>query len=83
MRDWWYRAEELAGLEHIEGLAWHGLRRKFADDLRHVPLKDLADLGGWSTPRTILEVYQGSDLDAMREAQGRRRAVGGGVAGGE
>lgn len=73
MRNWWYRAEEAAELEHIDGLGWHGLRRKFADDLRHVPLKDLADLGGWSTPRTILEVYQGSDLDAMRRAQQQRR----------
>ena len=40
LRDWWYQAEELAGLEHIDGLGWHGLRRKFADELKEVPLKD-------------------------------------------
>lgn len=55
LRDWRYCAEELAGLEHIDGLGWHGLRRKFADEHRHVPLKDLADLGGWATARTILD----------------------------
>lgn len=66
LRDWRYCAEELAGLEHIDGLGWHGLRRKFADEHRHVPLKDLADLGAWATARTILELYQGSEsrLDA-------------------
>ena len=57
--------------------------RKFADDHRHVPLKDLADLGGWETPRTILEVYQGSNLDAMRQAQQCRRGVGEKAASGE
>jgi len=73
MRKWRYRAETLAGLDHIEGLGWHGLRRKFADEPRDVPLKDLADLGGWKTPRTILEVYQSSNLDSMRKAQQQRR----------
>ncbi len=83
MRDWWHRAEKIAELEHTPGLGWHGLRRKFADDHRHVPLKDLADLGGWETPRTILEVYQGSNLDAMRQAQQCRRGVGEKAASGE
>lgn len=82
LRDWWYRAEELAELGHIKGLGWHGLRRKFADDLRDVPLKDLADLGGWATPRTILEVYQDSDLGAMRRALENRNAVREGAGGG-
>lgn len=56
LRDWWYRAEKLAELDLIKGLGWHGLRPKFPDDFRDVPLKDLADLGGWAIPRTILEV---------------------------
>lgn len=75
MRGWWLKAEELAGLEHIDGLGWHGLRRKFADELREASTKEIADLGGWKSPRTVSEVYQGSNLDAMREAQRQRRTL--------
>lgn len=75
MRGWWLKAEERADLKHIDGLGWHGLRRKFADEHRDVAPRDLADLGGWDTPRTILEVYQDADLDAMRDAQQRRRTL--------
>lgn len=76
MRDWWYRAEKEAGLEHIPGLGWHGLRRKFADEHKAVPLKDLARLGGWKTEQTILTCYQDSDPNAMRRAQERRLELG-------
>lgn len=76
-RDWWYRAERLADLEPVEGLGWHGLRRQWADEHREAPLKDLADLGGWKTPRTITEVYQGRDFDSMREVQEKRKEVRG------
>lgn len=82
-RDWWYRAEEKAELKHVKGLGWHGLRRKFADEHRDSSLKEVADLGGWKTPRTISEVYQGADLDAMREAQERRRTLREGAANGK
>jgi hypothetical protein len=65
--------------DRIEGLGWHGLRRKLADDLHDAPLEDLADLGGGRTPRTILEVYQDSDHGAMRRAlEDRRPARNGG-----
>lgn len=77
-RDWWCRMEEAAGLEPVDGLGWHGLRRKFADELRDASPKEIADLGGWKTPRTVIEVYQGSDLEAMRRAQQRRRTLGNG-----
>lgn len=73
--DWWCRAEALAGLEHVEGLGWHGLRRKFTDEHREASAKDLADLGGWKTPRTIAEVYQSANLEAMRRAQERRKTL--------
>lgn len=67
--------KEFADLEHMDGLGWHGLRRKFADEHRDVPAKDLADLGGWETTRTISEVYQGADLGAMRRAQENRQTL--------
>lgn len=68
MRDWWNAAQERAGLSHIERLGWHSLRRKFANDLRDLPLKDLAALGGWKDTRTILVCYLEEDERAMVEA---------------
>lgn len=75
--DWWRRAERLADLEHIDGMMWHGLRRQWADEHREAPLKDLSELGGWATPRTIIEVYQGRDFDSMRSVQEQRKEVEG------
>ena len=43
---WWWEAEALAGLDHDKRWGWHSLRRKFATELKHIPLKDLCDLGG-------------------------------------
>lgn len=78
MRHWWERAEELAGLEHIRGLGWHGLRRKFATDLQNAPLKLLCELGGWKEPQTLLKCYQHPDEGALRKALASRdrRQVG-------
>ena len=75
VRDWWPRAEELAGIEHVPGGGWHSLRRKFASDLLDQPIKVLCQLGGWKTARTVLECYQRADEGNLREAlEGRRRA---------
>lgn len=74
MRDWWNLAQEQAGLGHIPRLGWHSLRRKFANDLRHVPLKDLASLGGWKDTQTLLKCYLKEDEQAMVKALQSRRA---------
>ena len=76
MRDWWYRAEDLAGIEHVKGMGWHSLRRKFATELKNVPLKDLCHLGGWKDPQTILKCYQRPDERTMRAALEQRGQVG-------
>lgn len=73
-RDWWDKAERLAKLEARHGRGWHSLRRKFASDLKGVPLKTLRELGGWKTHRTILMCYQHVDEGEMREALEERRA---------
>ena len=65
---WWKRAEGLAGLGHKRGRGWHSLRRKFASDLMHQPLKVLSALGGWKAPQTILMCYVHPDQDALRKA---------------
>ena len=74
MRGWWHRAERLADLHHVKGLGWHGLRRKFADELRDAPLRDLQALGGWKNPTTPLEQYQTADQTSMRRALESRNA---------
>lgn len=75
-RNWWGRAERLAGLEPKAGRGWHSLRRKFASDLMHKPLKVLSQLGGWKNPQTILICYQHPDQQQMREAlEDRRKAA--------
>ena len=59
---------------------WHSLRRKFATELKHTPLKDLCYLGGWKEPQTVLKRSQRPDESTMREAlEGRKplKAFGG------
>ncbi len=80
VRDWWERGENLAEIHHEPGLGWHSLRRKFATELKHTPLKDLCYLGGWKEPQTVLKCYQRPDESTMREAlEGRKplKALGG------
>ena len=72
---WWDRAEKLAGLDRKHGRGFHSLRRKFASDLMHQPLKVLSELGGWKAPQTILMCYQHPDQDQLREALHDRRRV--------
>ena len=74
-RDWWERLAARAGLQDIPRLGWHALRRKFATELKHVPLKDLCYLGGWKNPQTVLMCYQKADEATMREALRTRRPV--------
>ena len=56
----------------MPGRGWHSLRRKFATDLMHEPLKILCTLGGWKDAETVLVCYQRQDEATMRNALGRR-----------
>ena len=75
VRDWWERAEVLAGLEPKRGRGWHSLRRKFASDLMNQPLKVLCELGGWKTAQTVLQCYQRADEGQLRKALEDRRTT--------
>ncbi len=75
VRDWWNRAEALAGLEPKRGRGWHSLRRKFASDLIDQPLKVLCELGGWRTAQTVLQCYQRPDEDRLKRALDERPRV--------
>jgi integrase len=70
------RAAELGGVELPPRARWHGLRRKFATELKHLPLKDLCYLGGWKDPKTVVTCYQQPDEGVMRQALLERRPFG-------
>ena len=76
MQDWWQRAEAAAGLTHVRGRGWHSLRRKFATEMKSMPLRDLCHLGGWKNPQTLLGVYQRPDDATMASAFQQRRKYG-------
>lgn len=67
-RYWWERCEELAGIDREAGRGWHSLRRRFATDRMHHPLKVVQELGGWKTPHVLLACYQQPGMDVLREA---------------
>jgi integrase len=75
LRDWWRRGEVLGKLPQEPGRGWHSLRRQFATELKHVPLKDLCALGGWKSAQTILACYQQPDPVTMRQALARRQRL--------
>lgn len=61
-------------MEHVDGLGWHGLRRKLTDDLKAqgLPLKEIAAAGGWKEEQTVLRCYQSADRDRIRDALEQR-----------
>jgi integrase len=75
LRDWWQRLEQLAGLDPEPRRGWYSLRRKFATELKDVPLVDLCAPGGWEEPQTVLRCYQRPDAETMRAALARRRGL--------
>ncbi len=71
---WFRECEEEARLEHVNGLGWHGLRRKFATEMSHVPDRLVARLGGWKNPRT-LDLYSQPTGTMLAEALEQRREL--------
>ena len=72
MRDLWHKAESAVGLDRKNGRGWHSVRRKFATELMHEPLKVLCKLGGWRDAETVLNCYQQPEEQTMRAALERR-----------
>ena len=68
MSKWFRRAIVLAGVSVPPRTGYHSLRRKFATELKHIPLPDLCALGGWKDAKTILTCYQSPDEGTMRAA---------------
>jgi len=62
---WLTVAEQRAGLEKLHGGLWHPYRRKWATERKHLPLKDVAAVGGWTDTETLLTCYQQADPTTM------------------
>lgn len=75
VRHWWDKLVKRAGLAPVKGRGWHSLRRKFADDNDDLPASQLMALGGWSSYKTIVEIYQKPKEDKLRIAMARRTEV--------
>jgi site-specific recombinase XerD len=78
--EWLKEAERLAGLKTMDGSAWHAIRRKFATERKHLPVQDVARVGGWKDLATLTQVYQQPDEETQRrvlsEAKRIRRRSG-------
>lgn len=73
---WWSAVETEANVTKVPRRQFHSLRRKFATEMKHAPLRDLAYLGGWKSVSTVVEVYQRPDAATMQRALAARRPVG-------
>jgi integrase len=71
---WLKQAEQLAGLEPLDGGLWHPYRRKFATEMVDVPDRIVARLGGWKTPRT-LDLYSQPGREMLVEALSLRKQL--------
>ncbi len=75
VRKTWDALAKAAGLPTGQRFGWHSLRRKFATELKEMPLKDLCALGGWKSPATILTCYQTPDEATQRSALAQRKSL--------
>jgi len=62
---WLTVAEQKAKIEKLVGGLWHPYRRKWATERQHIPLKDVAAVGGWTDTETLLTRYQQADPTTM------------------
>lgn len=71
---WLLEAETAAGLPKLKGGLWHPYRRRWASDRMHLPVKAVADAGGWKDVMTLMTCYQQTDEATLLEVM-RGRAV--------
>lgn len=65
LSQWLLDAEQRAKLPKLKGGLWHPYRRKWASERMHLPLKAVADAGGWKDITTLMKCYQHSDDNTL------------------
>ena len=56
-------------------MGWHSLPRKFATELKHIPLTDRCELGRWKTAEAMLMCYRQPDQQTVWRELPNRRCV--------
>jgi integrase len=64
----WRAIGDAAGIPAGNRIGTHSFRRAFANRLRDVPMRELKDLGGWKTEKTVIGTYLQPDENAQRAA---------------
>lgn len=59
------RAENAAKLERLDGSDFHAYRRAWASARKHLPVQDVASVGGWRDIKTLQTAYQQVDASTM------------------
>lgn len=72
---WLRSALKAANLPHLQGETFHGLRRKFATERKHLPDVDVAAAGGWRSVMTMKRAYQQADEAGVLRAVMDRREL--------
>ena len=62
---WLREGERLAGVEPQVGSLWHAYRRKWATERKHLPVQDVASVGGWKCNAMVLDIYSQADDETM------------------
>jgi integrase len=68
LASWLRAAEKIAGVPRLEGDSFHGLRRKWVTERKHLPDVDVAAAGGWRSIATMKRSYQQADEAGVLEA---------------
>lgn len=56
-------------------LGFHAYRRKWATERKHLPLKDVAEAGGWLDTRSLEQCYQQADETTLLQVVSERRKL--------
>jgi integrase len=68
LRHWLRAVLAEAGLPRLPHEAFHGIRRKWATERKHLPDVDVAKAGGWRSLATMKRSYQQADDIGVLEA---------------
>ncbi|MGH7529907.1 MAG: tyrosine-type recombinase/integrase [Gemmatimonadales bacterium] len=68
LASWLRKAQTAAGVPRLEHDSFHGLRRKWSTERKHLPDVDVAKAGGWRSIMTMKRAYQQADEAGVLEA---------------